>query len=962
MGQIAIETKEEKNVNEIEKKLNEIIHNCSNLVTRAKAYLLIGQFMHTQEYIGHAFDLFENDWHSGMFVQIECFDRMITKRNLSKDVELKEIIRYLEKMFIPGRKIKCFLKSDSVFEQETFQKMCALYDFYNYNENEYKLYPRQCPLGLKMIKEKQECQQFEICFDKTALEEHCKEYLKKIFKVWKKQLIDAFAEKRKQFLRLNNVDMMTQFNIISIKAAICLNRVVFCSIRSQCEIFLSDLYCIIFPDTCVTCSKKCEDVLAFLQSDDFSFIKKSIKGNLIPALHKIGSRNERGIAKFIRFFLMANVLDCMDLVFPAEQISNKSDIDLSVSFQTFFNLLVQMKVEKAVCEFDIFCYMISKENTIPFPYDLFMLLCEMFLTSAFYIVARSHDETCWFVVPQNFSDSLRTVENVFLRKNSIMEKISHNNKSKPELAFCLAHLIQILCGFSCKLNLLNNRSNKHTEDRMLVLGFTILCNFGGILSTADCIKIESDLASGLYQNLKRNRRTTIQKVMSEAKFLIDFHKPLHELLKSGEHKIMWCRWDSEQGLTYAAEKDIHYFKRIPIKDDTRTAITEVEISSKEDKVSCASRQKKEISNLEFPLLDFAKKTIRSSKKSSRGKGRREQNESHKPEQLVNNTVLQNDETTKQGTEDCINDSNEATSTELFIEDTKDELKISNDNGRATNSCVENVSFDNDAKQNTLFDSVQPSDILDKSPFGNKNITDRNDDDFHDAKRLPDVDDHVEATNTVSIAGNMAFENIFNQKELHDGDQIDENRKMNISFGYNNLTNDNNDGFLDNNLLADRVSIMASQDSNMEDLKREFTDERCSQATTCKFHCTNNLLTKSTEAKETNQQMTYIDFNDRKFDKSYSQNDDKIEDNHSKKNLNINPETVLPETNMRTHANDMEDCNQHTQWKDVHDAPLNDIRHLFEIQNVDFIDDQDASLAFIKYLFEDFTNEDTYSTS
>lgn len=110
MGQIAIETKEEKNVNEIEKKLNEIIHNCSNLVTRAKAYLLIGQFMHTQEYIGHAFDLFENDWHSGMFVQIECFDRMITKRNLSKDVELKEIIRYLEKNVHTRKKNKMFSK------------------------------------------------------------------------------------------------------------------------------------------------------------------------------------------------------------------------------------------------------------------------------------------------------------------------------------------------------------------------------------------------------------------------------------------------------------------------------------------------------------------------------------------------------------------------------------------------------------------------------------------------------------------------------------------------------------------------------------------------------------------------------------------------------------------------------------------------------------------------------------
>lgn len=58
-----------------------------------------------------------------------------------------------------------------------------------------------------------------------------------------------------------------------------------------------------------------------------------------------------------------------------------------------------------------------------------------------------------------------------------------------------------------------------------------------------------------------------------------------------------------------------------------------------------------------------------------------------------------------------------------------------------------------------------------------------------------------------------------------------------------------------------------------------------------------------------------------------------------------------------HANDIGDSNQHTQWEHGHNAPLNDIRHLFEIQNDDLMDDQDAPLAFIKYLFEDFTNED-----
>lgn len=89
-------------------------------------------------------------------------------------------------------------------------------------------------------------------------------------------------------------------------------------------------------------------------------------------------------------------------------------------------------------------------------------------------------------------------------------------------------------------------------------------------------------------------------------------------------------------------------------------------------------------------------------------------------------------------------------------------------------------------------------------------------------------------------------------------------------------------------------------------------------------------TKSAEADETNQQMNKMDLIDRKFDKSYSQNDDKIEDNHYKKNLSINPETILPETIKSIHANDMECSDQHTQWEDDGDESLNDIRYLFKV--------------------------------
>lgn len=222
MSQIALHKKEKKNLDEIEEKLKQIIHNHSNLVTVAKAHLLIGQLMHLEQHIGNAFELLQNDRHRGMFVQIECIDWMITKCNLSKGDILEKITQYLEK-FLPNAKaseIRLFLNPDSSFGQGRFDAMCAFFDFYYHKGNLFKLYPRQFPLGLKIIEEKQECQQFEICFDKPALEHYCKTYLKTKFQCWKNKLIAAFAEKRKHFEWLKNIEMMTHFNIISIKAAI----------------------------------------------------------------------------------------------------------------------------------------------------------------------------------------------------------------------------------------------------------------------------------------------------------------------------------------------------------------------------------------------------------------------------------------------------------------------------------------------------------------------------------------------------------------------------------------------------------------------------------------------------------------------------------------------------------------------------------------------------------------------
>lgn len=939
MSQIALHKKGKKNLDEIEEKLKQIIQDRSSLVTVAKAHLLIGQLMHSEQHIGHAFELLEDDRHRGMFVQIECIDLMITKFNLSNGDELKKITQYLTKFLIlaQGSKIRLFLKPDSVFGQERFYAMCAFYDFYYHKGNLYKLYPRQLPLGLKIIEEKQDCQQFEICFDKTALKDYCKRYLNTKFQCWINKLIGAFAEKRKHFKWLNNVDMMTHFNIISIKAAICLSNLLFCDVKMQCELFLSDLYCTLFLNTCA--SRQCENVSAFLQDDDYRFIRSRIERNFEDNLEKIGSPNERGITKFIRFFLMANLLDFKDFLAKPLIECRISDSDLSISFKNCFDLLVRMEVKRAVCEFDHFCHLISKENSIPFPFDLFMLFCEVFLTTAFYISVRSHGKTCWFVVPQNYLDSLRHVENLFLKKNSVLEKISHDNKSEPESVFFLTHLVHILCGFSCKLNLLNNKCNKQTEDRILAFGFTVLCNLGGILTTADCTEVEANLAREINQHLKRKRQENIRQAMSEAKFLIDFHKPLHELLKSGEHKLLWCRWDSENGLTHTMEKEVHHFKGIPIKLETCTAITKAEISSdsKKYEVYYFPRENPELFNEEFPKPKIDDANMSPSKKSSKRKGRKKRNTIHELKQSENNASLEKVESTKQRTKDCVNDSNEAISTEMSIEDTKNQLKTSNGNNGATHtdSYVENVAFESGTEQNKLFKSGQLVEIKDRNSLGNENIADH--DNFHDANRLTDSWDNVEAISTASSAVNTAFDNNLNQKELYDGDQLEKNRRMNNSYGHKNLPNDNNEGFPDDKLLTDSDSILALRN-------------------------TDNLLTKSTEAEETNQQLNNMDLNDRKFDNPYSKNDDKIEDNHYKKNLNIKPETVLPETNKSMHANDMEDSDQHTQWEDVHDAPLNDIRHLFEVQNVDFMDYQDAPLAFIKYLFEDLTNEDTYSTS
>ncbi|XP_052678699.1 uncharacterized protein LOC128159600 isoform X3 [Crassostrea angulata] len=907
MSQIALHKKDKKNLDEIEEKLKQIIHNHSNSVTVAKAHLLIGQLMHLEQHIGNAFELLQNDRHRGMFVQIECIDWMITKCNLSKGDILEKITQYLEK-FLPTAKaseIRLFLNPDSSFGQGRFDAMCAFFDFYYHKGNLFKLYPRQFPLGLKIIEEKQECQQFEIYFDKPALEHYCKTYLKTKFQCWKNKLIAAFAEKRKHFEWLNNIEMMTHFNIISIKAAICLSKLLFCDVKKQCEIFLSDLYGAVFLSTSV--SRRCENVSAFLQDRDYGFIRSRIKRNLKENLENINSWNERGIADFIRFLLMAHLLDFKDIL--GEQLEcHISHSDLSISFKHFFDSLVRIELKRAVCEFDHFCYLISKENSIPFPCDLFMLFCEMFLTTAFYIIARSHRRTCWFVVPQIYLDSLSHVENLFLKKISVLKKISHDSKSEPETDFFLKHLVHILCGFSCKLHLLKNKSKKQTEDRILALGFTVLCNLGGILTTPDCTEVESNLAREINKHLKRKGQEKILEAMSEAKFLIDFHKPLHELLNSGEHKLLWCSWDSENGLSHTTEKENHYFKDISIKPETRTAITKAEIStdSKKYEEHYILGENPQLFHEEFPKPKIDGTNICSSIKSSKRKGRKKRNTIHDLEKSGDNASLEKDESTKQRTEDCINDSNEEISTEMSIEDINSQLKTSNDNGAATHedSDVKKVAFENGAEQNKLFKSGLLDEIKDRNQLGKENSTDCNDN-FHDAKRLTDSDEKVKAIGTASCGGNAAVDTNLNQKKLDDGDQLEKNRKMNNSFGHKNLPNDNKDGFPDDKLLTDSVSIMASRD-------------------------TDNLFTKSAEADETNQQMNKMDLIDRKFDNSYSQNDDKIEDNHYKKNLSINPETILPETIKSIHANDMECSDQHTQWEDDGDESLNDIRYLFKV--------------------------------
>ncbi|XP_065937836.1 uncharacterized protein [Magallana gigas] len=907
MSQIALHKKEKKNLDEIEEKLKQIIHNHSNLVTVAKAHLLIGQLMHLEQHIGNAFELLQNDRHRGMFVQIECIDWMITKCNLSKGDILEKITQYLEK-FLPTAKaseIRLFLNPDSSFGQGRFDAMCAFFDFYYHKGNLFKLYPRQFPLGLKIIEEKQECQQFEICFDKPALEHYCKTYLKTKFQCWKNKLIAAFAEKRKHFEWLKNIEMMTHFNIISIKAAICLSKLLFCDVKKQCEIFLSDLYGAVFLSTSV--SRRCENVSTFLQDRDYGFIRSRIKRNLQENLENINSWNERGIADFIRFLLMANLLDFKDIL--GERLEcHISHSDLSISFKHFFDSLVRIELKRAVCEFDHFCYLISKENSIPFSCDLFMLFCEMFLTTAFYIIARSHRRTCWFVVPHIYLDSLSHVENLFLNKISVLKKISHDSKSEPETAFFLKHLVHILCGFSCKLHLLKNKSKKQTEDRILALGFTVLCNLGGILTTPDCTEVESNLAREINKHLKRKGQEKILEAMSEAKFLIDFHKPLHELLNSGEHKLLWCSWDSENGLSHTTEKENHYFKDISIKPETRTAITKAEIStdSKKYEEHYILGENPQLFHEEFPKPKIDGTNICSSIKSSKRKGRKKRNTIHDLEKSGDNASLEKDESTKQRTEDCINDSNEEISTEMSIEDTNSQLKTSNDNGAATHedSDVKKMAFENGAEQNKLFKSGLLDEIKDRNQLGKENSTDCNDN-FHDAKRLTDSDEKVKAISTASCGGNAAVDTNLNQKKLDDGDQLEKNRKMNNSFGHKNLPNDNKDGFPDDKLLTDSVSIMASRD-------------------------TDNLFTKSAEADETNQQMNKMDLIDRKFDNSYSQNDDKIEDNHYKKNLSINPETILPETITSIHANDMECSDQHTQWDDDRDESLNDIRYLFKV--------------------------------
>lgn len=306
--------------------------------------------------------------------------------------------------------------------------------------------------------------------------------------------------------------------------------------------------------------------------------------------------------------------------------------------------------------------------------------------------------------------------------------------------------------------------------RILALGFTVLCNLGDILTTPDCTEVESNLAREINKHLKRKGQEKILEAMSEAKFLIDFHKPLHELLNSGEHKLLWCSWDSENGLSHTTEKENHYFKDISIKPETRTAITKAEISTDSKKYEhYILGENPQLFHEEFPKPKIDGTNICSSIKSSKRKGRKKRNTIHDLEKSGDNASLEKDESTKQRTEDCINDSNEEISTEMSIEDTNSQLKTSNDNGAATHedSDVKKVAFENGAEQNKLFKSGLLDEIKDRNQIGKEKSTDRNDN-FHDAKRLTDSDEKVKAISTASCGGNAAVDTNLNQKKLDDG--------------------------------------------------------------------------------------------------------------------------------------------------------------------------------------------------
>ncbi|XP_062596605.1 TPR and ankyrin repeat-containing protein 1-like [Saccostrea cucullata] len=620
MAQRAIydkDNKDERNIRKIVDHLNTLIspeETSENIIYTGKAQLLIGQLTKNSNFVKTAFQTFKKEKHAGFFGQLECIEWLINNIDLLAFSNIERIIMHIKETVSSLDK-----------EMNIAADLKLWYEFYGYYKDKatpsYKIYPRQCPLAAKISQTKE---LFEDSLDANNVQTCCLKFWEKRYRTWEDILLRNLYKRKdttKGFLKRhfeekgiiwregekqntpdcgrNPVLHINQLNMMSVELLACLNILdpwKDQNMTERCKTFISDLfYTDPLETTTVEIAVK-HGLSKLLHDKRFSNFREEIMKYFETSIRHLDTES-KSIGKSIEILLVKIALGFEDLEITDMQQFQKSfendvkKVNVHRILLTFFNSFDNLRKENivsAVQSFDTFCALLSasEKQQLPVIPEILILFNELFASVAFCSVACARNES--FVLPDSFLASVKYAEHLFLGSKSIFETLKKN--PPPDSTFMLHSLLQMLCGFSCKMNLIkmSSKLSSGIVDRILLISFIILYNVNIIPITEQTYEIESVLVKELLDLLESKKRKDVLKSIIKATNSSDFIETLQIILRPG-NDLKVCRWDGEKCFTTCT--GTLNVKGVPLRKETLEAIEA--IKKKEDKSNPGTTEKKD---------------------------------------------------------------------------------------------------------------------------------------------------------------------------------------------------------------------------------------------------------------------------------------------------------------------------------------------------------------------------------